>query len=957
MSWVSRLRNVFRAGRLNAELDEELQCHLDERTNDLMRDGRSPIEAEREARRRLGGVGAALRMREASRDIKVMGWLDSLQRDVRLGVRVLRKHAAVTAAAIISLALAIGANTAAFSLLDAVILRPLPVDHPEQLVYLTDLEGGQIGQLSEHSSFSYPLFERLRAAGMSTAGMSARASGASGGESAPAVRLFAMSSQPLRVIAFDEAAASARLDVDEKIHAQFVSGDAFNLLGVRPALGRLLTPADDQHPGTHPVAVISHDFWRRRFQENPAAVGRHFTLDDHTFDVIGVAQEGFTGIEPGIMTDVWVPMMMGPPRALTSPYMNWFRILGRLQPGKTMEEARQPLQVTFSAFRQESLTAGDVFRGDESRARVEQFLKTPLLVRSAANGPSSLRQDFQRPLWILAIVVALVLLMACANVANLLIARAAARQREMALRISIGAGRARLVQQVLIESSLLAMAACVLGALFAIWAAPVIVRMLAPSNDPVRLVLRIDWRLLGFLSLLCAGTTIAFGAVPALRASAVAPQEVLSRGGAGGVGGGGRHTARHGLGRWLVAAQVAFCFVVLFLAGLFLLTFRHLTTERLGFDQDNLVLIGAGAKELAQTTDHGRAAWLQLQEQLRERPGIGAVSFSAWSLFAGGGWSASVRVEGRPVDPIDAYLLSVSPRFFETMGIRLIGGREFTAQDGAWRDRNDDAPRPAIVNEAFVRRYFPQVTEPLTRVLGQRFAFSNGRQLIPQEIVGVVQDARYYSVRDEIPATAYLPLAPSDGLTEATVEVRTHLAPAVLAELVRSEMARVHPAFRVREVTLQSTRVADTLIRERLLALLSGFFALLAMLLAIVGLYGILTFIVVSRTNEIGIRIALGARQRAVVRLVLSDVLMLIGVGLAAGLVAGLLLARSLASASAGAAAGAGASASLLYHVEPSDAFSLAAPIVCLLLATALAAFPPALRAARVDPLVALRHD
>lgn len=613
--------------------------------------------------------------------------------------------------------------------------------------------------------------------------------------------------------------------------------------------------------------------------------------------------------------------------------------------------------MTFSAFRQESLKAGEIFRGDESRARIEQFLKAPLLVRSAANGPSSLRKDFERPLWILAIVVALVLLMACANVANLLIARAAVREREMALRMSIGAGRARLVQQVLIESSLLAMAACVLGALFAIWAAPLIVRMLATSTDPVRLVLQIDWRLLGFLSLLCAATTIAFGAVPALRASAVAPQEVLSRGGAGGVGGGGRHTARHGLGRWLVAAQVAFCFVVLFLAGLFLLTFRHLTTERLGFDQDNLVLIDVGAKQLAQTPDQGRAAWLQLQDQLRERPGISAVSFSAWSLFAGGGWSASVRVEGRPVDPMDAYLLSVSPRFCETMGIRLIGGREFRPQDGVWRDVNANAPtpRPAIVNEAFVRRYLPQFTDPLTRALGQRFSFVNGRQLTPQEIVGVVQDARYYSVRDEIPPTAYLPLAPSQGLTDATLEVRTQLAPAVLAELVRSEMAIVHTAFRVREVTLQSTRVGDTLIRERLLALLSGFFAVLAMLLAVVGLYGILSFIVVSRTNEIGIRIALGAQQRAVVRLVVSDVLMVVGVGLAAGLAAGLLLARSLTSVSAG--AGPGKAASLLYHVAPSDALSLAAPIVCLLLATALAAFPPALRAARVDPLVALRHD
>jgi predicted permease len=840
--------------------------------------------------------------------------LDSLVQDVRFGLRGLRKHPAVTAAAIISLALAIGANTAAFSLLDALILRPLPVDHPEQLVYLGNLEGGQIGQLRERTSFSYPLFQRLRATG------------------AAETKLFAMSSQPLRVAVFDTD--------EEKLHAQFVSGDTFPLLGIRPALGRLLTDADDQHPGAHPVAVISHDFWRRRFNASPSILGRRFTMADHSYEVIGVAQEGFTGIEPGIVTDVWVPMMMGDPRALTGAYWNWFRILGRLQPGVTAEQARLPLQVAFTAFRQDSVKGG-LFRTDELPARIKQFVETPLYVRSAANGPSTLRQDFERPLWILATLVALVLLIACANVANLLIARAVVRQREMALRISIGAGRARLVQQVLVESSLLAIAACVLGVLFAVWSAPLIVRLLASSTDPVRLALQVDWRLVGFLALLCAGTTIGFGAVPAIRASAVAPQEVMRRGG----GGDGTQTGKRGLGRWLVAAQVAFCFVVLFLAGMFLLTFRHLTMERLGFEQGNLVLVSVSAKELTQTADKGRAAWLLLQDQLRQLPGIEAVSCSAWSLFAGGGWSGGIRVEGRPVDPHESYLLAVSPRFFETMKIQLIDGREFDAYDGA--STAAAAPAPAIVNEAFARRYFPDLMRHRDRAdlfVGQRFSILGGRdKLMPQEIIGVVQDARYYSVRDEIPPTAYVPLALSDGLASATLELRTSLEPAIIADMVQREMRQVHPAFRVQDVTTQATRVMDTLLRERLLAFLSGFFAIVSMLLAAVGLYGILSFLVVSRTKEIGIRIALGAQQRTVVRLVMFDVLLLIGVGLGVGVIAGFALSRSLTS--------------LLYHVQPSDAVSLAAPLVCLLLATAVAALPPALRAARVDPLVALRHD
>jgi predicted permease len=695
--------------------------------------------------------------------------------------------------------------------------------------------------------------------------------------------------------------------------------------------------------------VISHDLWLRRFQGDASVLGRRITMGDRTFQVIGVAQEGFTGIEPGIMTDLWVPMMMGDPRALTSPHWNWFRILGRLQPDVTADRARQPLQVAFTAFRQDSVKAG-LFRADESRARIEQFVKTPLRVRSAANGPSSLRDEFERPLWILAIVVGLVLLIACANVANLLIARAAARQREMALRLSIGAGRARLIQQVLIESSLLAIAACVLGALFAIWSAPLIVRLLAPSNEPVRLALALNWRLLGFLTLVCAGTTIGFGVVPAMQASAVAPQDVHKRG----EGGDGKHTARRGLGRALVAAQVAFCFIVLFLAGLFLLTFRHLTSEHLGFEQDNVVLIDVEAKELAQTQaqtqtqDSGRAAWLQLQEQLRQQPGIEAVSFSAWSLFAGGGWSSSIRVEGQPVEPRESYMLAVSPRFFETMQIRLIDGRDFNAHDGEARDGAEHAAavaavalaQPAIVNEAFARRYFAG-----QRVIGQRFSMGQNNRPETKEIVGLVQDARYYRVRDEVPPTAYVPLAPSQGqgLTSATLEVRTPLEPAVVAEIAPRAMRQVHPAFRMREVTTQATRVADTLIRERLLALLSGFFALVAIVLAAVGLYGVLSYIVVSRTKEIGIRVALGAQRRAVIRLVVADVLLLVMIGLTAGLAAGLMLTRYLTS--------------LLYQVQPSDTMSLAAPIACLLLSTALAAFPPALRATRVDPLVALRHE
>jgi predicted permease len=556
----------------------------------------------------------------------------------------------------------------------------------------------------------------------------------------------------------------------------------------------------------------------------------------------------------------------------------------------------------------------------------ERMINVPLHMHDAANGTSPIRQKLERPLWILALVVALVLLIACSNVANLLIARAAARRREMALRISIGAGRARLVQQVLIESALLAMAACLLGVALAIWITPLIVPQLGVSRDPVRLALGLDWRLFGFLAIVCTSATLIFGLGPAAHVSAVTPQDALKTADT-------HQTARRGLARLLVAAQVGFCFVVLFVAGLFLMTFRHLTTEDLGFRPDKLVLIQGGAKDLAGNGEAARNTWLQLQDRLRQLPGVEDMSYSAWSLFSDTGWSGSVRVEGKPFDPIDTYFLSVSPRFVSTMGMRLIAGREFQPDDLLRTPAS-----AAIVNQTFAQRHFPGQNP-----IGHRFQTINDRQPAMHEIVGVVQDAHYDNIRDAVSPTAYFPLNPPDGLGWATMEVRTTIDPTALIDSVRREARQVHPSFRVGQVTLQSTLVADSVLRERLLACLSGFFAIVAMLLAAIGLYGVLSYSVVQRTREIGIRVALGAQRRALVRLVVADALWLIAIGLIGGLAGGWLLTRSVAS--------------LLYQVRPSDAISLILPIASLLLATVLAALPPALRATRVDPLVALRYE
>ncbi len=894
MSWLSRLANVFRDDSLSRDLDDELRFHVEARTEDLVRRGLTRRDAEREARRRLGNP---LLLREMSRDVKLLPRLESILRDVRFGLRMLGKHRVVTGAAVASLSLAIGAGTAAFSLIDALVLRPLPVREPERLVYLSVTPPGVEAQ--ERDSFNYPLFERFR-------------DGAR-----PRADLFGASYQGiLRPVVFDDPGGE-----EEKIRLQWISGDAFAVLGVKPALGRLLSAADDQRPGAHPVAVLSHGFWTRRFGQSPSVLGRWLTLKEKEkqLQIVGVAQEGFSGVEPGVRTDLWAPNMMYDQAALTRPDWHWFRIWGRIRPDVTPEQLRGALQPTFAAFLRER---ADTFRPDEPRDRLDRHLRTPLNVRSAANGPSVLRRDFERPLWILALVAGLVLLIACSNVANLLIARAAARGSEMALRVSIGAGRGRLIQQVLVESALLAGAACVAGLALASVMAPAIVQRLSPADNPAYLDLRLDGRALAFLSVVCAATTFLFGLAPALRASAVSPSDALK------AEGGKRLT---GLGplRPLVAAQMGVSFVVLFVAGLLLLSFQRLTSIDPGFAKTGVVLLTIEAKSLKEG-ERARAAGLQLQDRVRGLSGVRSVSLSAWGLFSGSGWTTSIRVAGREPDSFEPYFLEVSPGFFETMRIPMRGGRELAAPD-----TQPEHPTAVVVNEAFARRYFPG-EDPL----GKRFERVERSDTVPQEIVGLAGDAKYNDLREVTPPTVYVPLG---GVHMATLQVRTTTDPMALASMLRTEIPRIHPALRVTDVTLQSTLIDNTLIRERLLALLSGFFALVAVALVAVGLYGVLSYSVVRRTREIGIRVALGARRLRIVRLVVRDVTLPSVLGVATGLLGGTFLARLLAA--------------LLFEVEPFGLGSLGLPLGCLLLVSALAALPPVLRATRVDPAVALRYE
>jgi putative ABC transport system permease protein len=890
MSWISRLTNVFRSSRLDRDLEAELEFHIEARTDELIARGLSREDAAREARRHFGN---RLLLRESSREVKLVSWLESVFQDVRFGLRMLLKNRAVTAAAVISLSLAIGACTAAFSLIDALILRPVPVPDPGQLVYCSYPTFGP--SLIEQTYTSAALFDRF-----------VQASGQK-------VELFGISYPgPLQPITLDDSG-----EQEESVRSQRISGDGFRILGIQPAIGRVLTASDDGQR----LAVLNYSFWVRRFGASPAVLGRWFGFQGKQFQIVGVVRNGFDGLMPGYRMDVWFPSMNA--TASQTASSDWDQVWGRLKPGIRSEQARKALQVVFTNYRRDH--TDEFIRSGGPPDQLPKYKNAQLVLRPGARGSASMiRMDFERPLWILATLVALVLLIACSNVANLLVARAAAREREMAMRISIGAGRARLLQQLLIESGLMASVASILGLAIAAATAPSIVNLLSPSDFPAYLDLQIGWRMLGFVSFIGIATTLLFGLMPALHASGVSPHGALKAGSA-------KQGSKIGLLRPLLASQIGFSFVVLFLGGLLLISFQKLTSVDLGFSKDRVVLFEIRMKNPARN-DKAYLGALQLLDSVRRIPTVQAAGMSLQGLIGGNyAWvmEPGIRFPGHQMESVKPRYFQVSTGFLETMQMHLMDGRDLASGDMA------PGSTAVVVNQAFVRQYL-QGENPL----GARFErFGEDPRPAPQEIVGVVQDAKYNNLREANSPTVYEPWGQPDGV----MEVRTAGNPLAVAPAIRQAINHSAAGLHVNSVTLQSERINNTLLRERLLALLAGFFAIVALVLAAIGLYGVLSYSVVRRTKEIGIRVALGARQVGVVRLVVSDVVLVIAIGLGIGIAGGFALGRFVAA--------------LLFEVKPSDFWSLALPLACFLAASALAALPPAFRAARVDPIVALREE
>lgn len=883
MSWWSRVTNVFRSARLDRDLDDEQRFHIEARADELEAHGLSRQAALEQAARRFG---PRLALRESSRDVRLASWLDSLWRDLRFGQRLLRKDAAVSSAAVVSLGLAIGACTAACSLVDALILRELPVRDPASLVYMDGAR--KRSDQPSTPTLSYPLFDRVRQA------------------VAPQMEAFSMSHQSLRQAVLPDAGG-----VEEKLRTQFVSGNAFDVLGVTPTLGRMLAPSDDVTPGGHQVAVISHAFWKRRLGGHPDAIGQWIELEQRPYQIVGVAQAGFTGAQPGALTDIWVPNMMFQRDTLSNANWGWLQVWGRLAPGITRERV-QPIVETV-VLNMEDERAG----GGKSRSQRAAELAIDLF--PGGTGISGIRQEFAAPLLALAAIVGAVLLIACSNVANLLLARGAARGREMTLRASIGAGRGRLLQQVLVESSVLTLAATLLGLVCAIAAVPLIVGMLTTNENPVYLDTRLDWRVLAFVAGLGCLTTVLFGLAPAIRASAASPAAAAASGDRS-------QTGNTGMARSLVAAQIGFSLMILFVAALLLRSFDRLLEVDLGFTPGGVALLSVEARDRLEPAQAREVARL-LREQVQALSGVESASLSGWALFRGWSWGNNMELPGG--GRAQTFRLAVSPQFFRTMGTRLVDGRELQPSD-------TDAANPmaVIVNEAFARTYFPG-----ERAVGRRLTTTSHGQSQSYEIVGVVANVRDRSVRGEVSPYLFSPIGDAGG----TLQIRSSIDLQTLANRVRAELPRVHPSLRLTDVTLQSSLVGNTLLRERLLAVLSGFFAALGLVLAAVGLYGVLSYAVVRRTREIGIRLTLGAQPAAVVRAVVSRLALAVIAGIAAGLAGGLYFATFVRA--------------LLFEIEPASTSSLVLPLFCLLAVAFASAWFPARRATRVDPAEALRMD
>ncbi len=831
----------------------------------------------------------------------------TLLADLKFAVRGLGRNPLFATVAILSLALGIGANTAIFTLMDQLLLRKLPVEHPEQLVMLYQ-QGQNMGSNAGTRMHSYPLYQDIQA-----------------------------KAEPLAdVLCRREVSASLSIDSrTERVDAELVSGNYFTMLGVKPALGRVFnSQEDDQVYRGHPVVVLSYDYWVSRFARDPSVLGKKILVNNHPMTIVGVSAQGFAGIDPAQSPQIRVPVLMKP---IMLPEWTWLRIedrrarwvqvFGRLKPGYTVESAKAPIQGLFTQIRTYEMTLPAA--KEWSQYSREQFMRGQLLVEGAPMGFSGLRNNFSTALIVLMCMVGLVLLIACANVANLLIARGFMRQRELAVRLSLGASRGRLVRQMLVESLLLAFVGGLVGLALAVVLTRGLIALVPAEGNPLLISARPDLRILGFTLGLTFLTGIVFGLLPALRASRPDPWTTLKDTVGSIAGGGGSLFVRKGL----VTAQVALSFLLLFGAGLFVRSLQNLKTTDTGVALDNLVTFQLAPALSGYDNQRATQFYQQLLERLRSAPGVKSAAMATVAILAGDEWDSSMAVEGhRAADGEDmqAFMNALSPGYFQTMQIPILEGRDFNVMDA----RQESTV--AIVNRKFSEHFFKGKSP-----IGKRLGFGGGPNAkLTIEIIGVVADSLYEGPREGVHRQVFIP---NWGRNSGVIYVRTQTASSSAFNLIRNEVKQLDSAMPVYGLKTVQNQLDQTLLTDRLIALLSAGFGLLATILASIGLYGVMAFVVARRRKELGIRLALGAQRSLVLWSVMREVLMLLAIGLIIGIPSAMALGRYVSTQ--------------LYDIRPHDPAIAIWTMVLLTVVSAAAGLIPAHRASRIDPILALRYE
>ncbi len=829
--------------------------------------------------------------------------------DFRFALRTLLRSPMFTAVAVLSLALGIGSNTAIFTLLDQLMLRLLPVKQPEQLVMIWST-GPHMGNNRGSRAASYPMYQDFQQ------------------KSQAFSYVFCRFLTPLS-ISFDGRT--------ERVNAELVSGNFFQALGVTPAIGRVFSPEEDdrQYKG-HPSVILSHYYWANRFNADPHVIGKKIILNNYAMTIAGVSAAGFNGLDPASSPQIRVPIQMKPLMtpgwdALGDRRSQWIQMFARMKPGYTINSAQASLQPLFHQILEEEVKRDSLPKA--SQYYRDFFLKRTVKMEQAATGYSQLRRQVSTALIVLMCMVGLVLMIACFNVANLLIARAIARQKEIAVRLAIGASRTQLVRQLLVESVLLSTAGGLLGILLSIWTIRGLLRFVPNDGTPLLLRAEPDLRILAFNLTLAVITGILFGLAPALQSTRFDTWSTLKDAVGAVTGSGSAVTLR----KVLVTAQIALSFLLLVGAGLFVKSLTNLKNTHTGFnDPDNLVTMQVDPSLSGYSGARTQAFLQQGLDSIRGVAGVKSAAFASVPVLAGNEWDSTMSVEGHVVkdgEDLQAFMNSISPEYFKTMGIPIIEGRDFDQRDAGTKIT------VSIVNRAFAEHFFGH-----NSAIGRRIGFGGGPDTkLDMQIVGVVENSLYEGPREGIHRQAFVPNAQNSFLAGVAFYVRTSAGPETMFGALRQQIKNIDPAMPIYEMKTLGKQLDETLSTERLIALLSAAFGALATLLAALGLYGVMAFVVERRTKELGLRMALGAPQTAVLWMVLREVLLLLGVGLVIGIPVAYVLSRYVSSQ--------------LFGVPPTDLFTAGLAGVVLAAVAIVSGFLPARRASNIDPIRALRYE